>query len=429
MNHKGLARAFQRILASSMTVSGGAMLASCGGSSTDASTTGTQSDGASGADGVGAGRADAPSPQEDAHAEGETTNDAQVADASADASILDAAATPDSGSGRDATSGDAHTAEAGSIDASVDGLDDATGVIVDAASGDGDAAFVVTSCGMTVPAGPSLSTGCYPECFPLDAGALTAIDAGDGGLFGAQCAALCGSVGNWLSCKPVADGGVSLIQCQPNCTGRRPSGLLASGREHDTGLGAHFAEMTRLEAASVDAFRHLRRELIAHGAPRRLVRAAERAARDEVRHARMTRALATRYGGEVIAPRVEPRPVRNLEAVAIENAVEGCVREAFGALIACFQAAAARDPVIRAAMARIARDETRHAALAFEVDAWLRGKLGGSARARVEAARDRALGELASNAVEAPAALRSTIGLPTRQQSRFLLDELTRIAA
>ena len=187
--------------------------------------------------------------------------------------------------------------------------------------------------------------------------------------------------------------------------------------------------MTRLEAASVDAFRHLRRELIAHGAPRRLVRAAERAARDEVRHARMTRALATRYGGEVIAPRVEPRPVRNLEAVAIENAVEGCVREAFGALIACFQAAAARDPVIRAAMARIARDETRHAALAFEVDAWLRGKLGGSARARVEAARDRALGELASNAVEAPAALRSTIGLPTRQQSRFLLDELTRIAA
>ena len=53
--------------------------------------------------------------------------------------------------------------------------------------------------------------------------------------------------------------------------------------------------------------------------------------------------------------------MRELEAIAIENAVEGCVRESFGALLATWQAKTAGDARVRAAMKRIARDETRHA--------------------------------------------------------------------
>jgi hypothetical protein len=184
--------------------------------------------------------------------------------------------------------------------------------------------------------------------------------------------------------------------------------------------------MARLEAASVDAFRHLRRELVAHGAPRRLVRAAERAARDEVRHARLASALARRYGGSPIPAHVAPGPVRSLEAMAAENAVEGCVREAFGALLAHWQAVCAGDPVIRAAMKRIARDETRHAALALQVDAWAHGRLDARARNRVAEAREGARRELLAeaDATYAPPALRGPLGLPTGKEARALAEQM-----
>ena len=162
---------------------------------------------------------------------------------------------------------------------------------------------------------------------------------------------------------------------------------------------------------------------------RHLIRAAERAARDEIRHARMTRALAHRYGSVALSPNVEPRPVRDLIGMAIENAVEGCVREAFGALVACWQGRAAVDPVIRAAMARIARDETRHAALAFQVNGWLKGKLDGPARARVAEARRQALDDSFGRSSEAPLALRAALGLPTQHQCRALAGHLARLAA
>jgi len=233
--------------------------------------------------------------------------------------------------------------------------------------------------------------------------------------------------GGAFSCQ-LADAGV--VECFPQvCTGRRPAGLLESDPARGPLLGAHFAEMARLEAASVDAFRHLRRELIAHGAPRRLVRAAERAARDEIRHTRMTSALARRHGCAALAPVVEQRPVRDIEAIAVENAVEGCVREAFGALVATWQARAASVPVIRAAMARIARDETRHASLAFEVDAWLRRRLDAPARARVEEARRQALDELATQSTDAPVELQAPLGLPKGHQLRGLVQEFGRLAA
>jgi hypothetical protein len=110
--------------------------------------------------------------------------------------------------------------------------------------------------------------------------------------------------------------------------------------------------------------------------------------RDEVRHARLTRALARRSGERVAAPVVEPVCQRSLDAIAVENAVEGCVRETYGALVATRDAEAHPDPAVRAAMRRIARDETRHAALAWQVAAWVEPRLGRDARRRVREARD-----------------------------------------
>src|SRR5262249_806141 len=142
------------------------------------------------------------------------------------------------------------------------------------------------------------------------------------------------------------------------------------------------------------AFRRLARELRAHGAPRALVRRAEKAARDEIRHARATAALARRHGGRPAKPRVAPRKIRSLARIARENAIEGCARETFGALVATGQAEAARDPRIRKAMRTIARDETSHAALAWDVARWIEPRLRPATRARLAQARRDALSTL-----------------------------------
>jgi hypothetical protein len=96
---------------------------------------------------------------------------------------------------------------------------------------------------------------------------------------------------------------------------------------------------------------------------------------------------------------------RSLEAIAIENAAEGCVRETWGAVIALWQTNTAADPEVRAVFAQIAKDEARHAALAWAVDEWVRPLLDDDARARVDAAREAAAQELFSNPGEALAAL------------------------
>ncbi len=228
--------------------------------------------------------------------------------------------------------------------------------------------------------------------------------------------------------------GQPAVTCYAMCAiGRRPAGLAAPASrrprtaalgEHDV-LGRYFAEAAHLEAASVGAFRALRRELLAHGAPRALVRAAERAVADEKRHARVTGTTARRFGARAPKPRVRSRKVRPLEAIALENAVEGCVRETFGALTALHQAEAAGDPEVRAMMARIAEDETRHALLGWQVAAWVESRLDAPARTRVAAARRRAVRELrAEAALEPPAELRGTAGLPGAARSRMMLDAM-----
>lgn len=229
------------------------------------------------------------------------------------------------------------------------------------------------------------------------------------------------------SCSRFTIDGQNYLRCTPDCTGRRPPGLDPTTMLVDGALRAYFEEMSRLEAASVPAFRILARELRAHGAPRSLVRAARRAARDEVRHTRMGKRLAERFGGRYVPPRVEPRPLRTIEALAADNAVEGCVRETFGAMIATWQSRAASDRVVRRIMRRVAVDETRHAALALRVAAWADRKLDDAARQRVKQARRDAVAQVMRELAYRPsAALFSLAGVPTSDDARRLatvLDE------
>jgi hypothetical protein len=124
-------------------------------------------------------------------------------------------------------------------------------------------------------------------------------------------------------------------------------------------LGDFFAASAEAEAASIDGFEILAAELSAHGAPRRLLRACRKAASDERRHASVMTGIAATHGARPRPTPVVRGPVRSLEAVALENAVVGCVVETFAALVAQWQAEHATDGAIAETMKSIARSRWR----------------------------------------------------------------------
>ncbi len=285
-----------------------------------------------------------------------------------------------------------------------------------------------------------------PDTKPVDTGTCTPIkrsssvcdtivdypcgipDGFDAGLTPDQCKAICpptSGPGSFFSCWfEVPDGGpAAALHCTSCAVGRRPEGFALDGSRSDGSAGDWFARVAELEAASIDAFRVLRTELRAHGAPKRLQNMARRAQADEVRHARAMGTIAHRHGGRFEKPIIGKRHVRSLEALAVDNAVEGCVRETFGALVATLQARRSKDPRVKAAMRRIARDETRHAALSWQLARWLDSKLDAAARARVLEARSAAVRTLYRELrVEPSRELQQVAGLPSADEALRMAD-------
>ncbi|MBZ4415168.1 ferritin-like domain-containing protein [Myxococcus sp. RHSTA-1-4] len=213
----------------------------------------------------------------------------------------------------------------------------------------------------------------------------------------------------------------------PNCAiGRRPVGLRAPGNVAcSDALGRHFAVVAHLEAASINAFLRLREELELHGASAELRNAALRSAMDEVLHTDSSTRLAHRFGAQPRPPQVEALPPRSLFEVALDNAVEGCVRETFGALVAHHQALHARDAEVRQEMARIAEDETRHAELSWAIDAWAQARLTAAEREALREAQRKAVETLrAEVASPLDASLVTEAGMPAPEVAASLVDTL-----
>lgn len=202
--------------------------------------------------------------------------------------------------------------------------------------------------------------------------------------------------------------------------GRQPEGLVLSAPSTAaSSVGAELACMAELEAASVPAFQRLARELDAHGAPPRLVGRANDAARDEVYHARAMKRLAREYGATVGSPHHGALGVRELLPIAIENVVEGCVREAYGALVATFQGERAAT-ALRRTFRHIAKDERAHATLAEDVNQWLVERLDDEGRAQVERARAAAEADLRTSLETAVGC--DELGLPDRHLALALFE-------
>lgn len=229
-----------------------------------------------------------------------------------------------------------------------------------------------------------------------------------------QCAQLCaGETYCRQSSVPTT------VFCGHPCRGRGYEGLDEDGAPVAVDVATYLARAAFYEAASADAFAHLVTALRHHGAPRVLIRACLDARADEVRHARMAATLAARHGATVVRPTRATVAPRSLEALATENAVEGGVGESFGVVVGMWQAAHAPTEELRAFYKHIVRDEARHAALAWRVDAFLRARLDRAANARVDRARDEALVRLARS-IDAPAV--RGVGLPAKRDAQRLFD-------
>jgi hypothetical protein len=208
-----------------------------------------------------------------------------------------------------------------------------------------------------------------------------AADAGaDAGDAGAMC--------------PAWSNGV-VVECGVLCLGRRTEGIAEPQACEVPSLGQTFASRAYLEAVSVHAFLRLKKELAFYGAPPSLLRAVRRACRDEIRHTKTTVELARRFGVEPHLPEAPVRMrARALLDIARENAVEGSIRETYGAVVGLLEARDSIDQAVRLASARIAMDECRHAELALELVGWFDERLTEGERGEIREAAGEAVRDL-----------------------------------
>ncbi|HEY0138429.1 MAG TPA: ferritin-like domain-containing protein, partial [Nannocystis sp.] len=222
-----------------------------------------------------------------------------------------------------------------------------------------------------------------------------------------------------------AEGNIEIkcVEIVEHCDGR--SHICIGSRGVTAGadpVAAYFARAAHDEAASVYAFAALEQELAALGAPDDLLARVRAAAADEVRHAQAIARLAADRGGRCKPPERRAFAVRGALEIAIENAIEGCVRETWAALLAAHQAEHAQDPEIRAVMRTIAADEARHAELAWAIDRWLQGTLDLGGQARVASARAAAAASIVAGvaASEPATACVAVAGVPDRASATRL---------
>lgn len=213
-----------------------------------------------------------------------------------------------------------------------------------------------------------------------------------------------------------------------NCAiGRIPNGCDTQirGAVSWRSLADFWSDCAALEAASVPAFYLLAEDLRSLGAPDDLVTQAMASAEDEIRHAKAVFALAARAGAGSVDVKVPARSPKSLFEMAHENAVEGCVRETFGAFIGAYQANAAQDPTARAVLVQIAEDEMQHAALSHAIAAWAEPLLTDEQRQQISEDRKQMVVQLRKTAAAQHATdIYAQAGYPSTEAATCILNHL-----
>jgi hypothetical protein len=195
--------------------------------------------------------------------------------------------------------------------------------------------------------------------------------------------------------------------------------------EPDEEAAAYWARQGQLEHASVAAFGQLILDLLRLGAPAELVDRAGEALRDEVRHAELCFGLAARFGGRPVGPGPLSLPARrgrpSLTRLAVDAWRDGCLGETGSVGVAAAQLAGATDPVVRGAVAVILADESRHAALSWDLVAWAIAT--GGERVRRAVARERTAVGVPS---EVGGAQGARLGVPERSRVEAAVAAIVR---
>lgn len=158
----------------------------------------------------------------------------------------------------------------------------------------------------------------------------------------------------------------------------------SSGATLNEQLAEAWAREAAYEHASVASFNLAAVDWMSLGAPSDLVAGAQRAALDEIAHARVLYGLASARAGRPLGPGRLPLPSQRGEAsfarVTAETFLDACVNECIAAAVAAERSRHAEEPEVKTALARIADDEERHAELAWRVLGWLVAAGGDEAR-------------------------------------------------
>lgn len=245
----------------------------------------------------------------------------------------------------------------------------------------------------------------------------------------------------------VGEAGAAVRVDDYECVGGRPftvdgrphtAELAASLDGHDSnGPAAAWAQAGLYEHASVASFARFALELLALGAPPRLLREVSRASVDELHHADLCFGLARRFAGADVGPGPLAIPrdalARTGDPVATAVALfeEGCVNESIAACEAADAAEQCSDAQVRAVLETLARDERRHAVAAWAALRWLIERHGervaAPLRARVAALR---VARMSSDAAHHEDHHENAFGLlaPSRRAAvhRRVLSELVR---
>jgi hypothetical protein len=176
---------------------------------------------------------------------------------------------------------------------------------------------------------------------------------------------------------------------------QRVEGSVDCKPEERRRLAAAWLADAQAEHASIASFSRLSLHLLAVGAPPDLIADAQLAASDEIEHAKLCFGLASRYTGRSLGPgplSMEGAVANvSLTDLAAATVREGCVGETMSAVLAGERRERARDAEVRAALERIAADETRHAELAWRTVAWAIARGGDAVRESVRLAFEAAV--------------------------------------
>jgi hypothetical protein len=176
------------------------------------------------------------------------------------------------------------------------------------------------------------------------------------------------------------DGHARTADAQRRCDWRAVSTSSATPNDAELGpeqrrtLHATWLRRALLEHASIAAFSRFSLQLLQLGAPAELLAETQRATLDEIEHARGCFELASRFGESPWGPSAldigGAALETSLDAIVSGTILEGCIGETLAALEAAESAHCARDAQVKATLEQIARDEARHAALAWRFVAW-----------------------------------------------------------